>query len=108
MAACRDCDASIRFVRIVNTGRMMPVDPVTDDRGNVWAWQRNQDNWDALVLAPGVIPRAGERPVLGPVMTTPLVPRADAKPFMPHAATCPARSRPKQRRPKPRTEDTLF
>lgn len=108
MAACRDCGLAIRFVRIVNTGKMLPIDPVTDERGNVWAWRRNEYNWDALVLSPAKAPKPGEKPSIGPVMSTELRPRVDAQPFMPHAATCPGRARVPRPRPKPREDETLF
>lgn len=108
MAECRECHGPIRFVRIINTQNMLPIDPVPDERGNVWAWRRDQYNWDALVLSPGYVLEADDRPAIGSVMKTALRPRSDAQKFMPHHATCPAVPRKKQSRPKPRSDDTLF
>lgn len=35
MAACRWCGAPVVFVRMADTGRMMPCNPGPDDRANV-------------------------------------------------------------------------
>ena len=108
MAACRDCGLAIRFVKIIKTGKMLPVDPVPDENGNVWAWPRNAREWDGLVLSAAKAPKPGERPAIGPAMSTELRPRADAVAYMPHAATCPGRKRPAKPRPKPRMDEPLF
>lgn len=108
MAECRDCGAPIRFVRIINTGRMLPVDPVPDEKGNVWAWRRNAYEWDAMVLSPAKAPKPGEAPAIGPALSTELRPRADAVAFMPHHATCAGKARRVKLRPRPRVDDPLF
>ena len=35
---CRDCGAPIRFVRLITTGKLLPIDPDPHPSGNVAAW----------------------------------------------------------------------
>lgn len=66
---CRDCGASLRFVRMENTGKLVPVDPTPDDGGNVYAHPAG----DALH---GHVKTKGEQ--LPPAWAV----------YMPHHATC--------------------
>lgn len=37
LAECRDCHTPIRFVHLTKTGKAMPVNPLTNPKGNVAA-----------------------------------------------------------------------
>jgi len=87
MAACRDCAAPIRFVRL-DTGSLLPVDPLPHETGNVAA--RLYGN--RLV---GFVISKDHRP--GPL---------DSFRLVPHHATCEARKKPKQ--PAPPADESLF
>lgn len=66
---CRACPAEVLWVRMPS-GRVMPVDPVPDDEGNVAAMRDGHGVWLGHVL------KADERA------------RPYEKRFMPHFATC--------------------
>lgn len=68
-SACRACRATVLWVRMPS-GKLMPVDPVPDDEGNVAAMRDGRGVWVGHVL------KADER-------TAPYEKR-----FMPHFATC--------------------
>jgi hypothetical protein len=72
---CRDCHLPIRFVRIETTGSAMPVNPLTNPKGNVAA----RIAGGRLV---GFVISRDHRP--GPL---------DPLRFMPHHATCEAKAR---------------
>lgn len=114
MAACRDCGAPIRFVRVLPDFRAMPIDPLPDTRGNVYAWQEltgwfrgsghPRHRWVAIVLVEGASGRAGIEAALNERGRT----YANTQRYMPHAATCGGRPRPTKPRPTATAEDTLF
>lgn len=70
---CRDCHEPIRFVRMRDTGRLVPVNPVPDQAGTVFARL-------AGVALVGLVTSRDHRP--GPL---------DPYRFVPHHATCEAR-----------------
>jgi ribosomal protein L32 len=75
LAECRDCHEPIRFVHITKTGRPMPVNPLTNQKGNVAARI-------AGGRLTGFVISRDHRP--GPL---------DPFRFMPHHATCEERQR---------------
>lgn len=88
MSKCRDCSVGIKFVRMPK-GKLMPIDPVPDEDGNVVA---------RLVggsLAGHVLTKGEE------------VPDGWTR-FMPHAATCAVRNRSRRGAPSPRQAPSLF
>jgi len=87
MTECRDCAAPIRFVRL-DTGSLLPVDPLPHDTGNVAA--RLCGN--RLV---GFVISKDHHP--GPL---------DSFRLVPHHATCEARKKPTT--PKPPPDPALF
>ena len=89
LAECRDCHEPIRFVRIETTGNAMPVNPLTNPKGNVAA----RIAGGRLV---GFVISRDHRP--GPL---------DPLRFMPHHATCEAKaSSTSSSTPPPAAADT--
>lgn len=91
MAKCKQlaCGMPIAFVHLETTGRHMPVDPVPDEDGTVSA-------------------RLVEGQLTGRVLT-----RGEDDPqgwlrYMPHPATCAARSRGRKGKRRPTPPPTLF
>lgn len=79
MPKCRECGAPIKFVKAITTGRLIPVDAVPDEGGNVIA-RRGPDS--KLV---GRALTKDERVAEGVLV------------FMPHHATCEVQARRKAR-----------
>lgn len=73
---CRDCGATLKFVQMEGTGRLMPVNPIPDpEHGNVAA------RWTGERLAAGYVLKRGEQPKPGFRVFRPH--RADCKPDTP-------------------------
>lgn len=89
LAECRDCHEPIRFVLITTTGRPMPVNPLTNERGNVAA----RIAGGRLV---GFVISRDRRP--GPL---------DPLRYMPHAASCEALKK-KPSTPPTAADEPLF
>lgn len=79
---CRGCGVGLRFVRVENSGRVMPVDPAPDEDGNVIA------RMVSGVLTGHVLTKDEETP-------------PGWQRYMPHFATCPASDRRSKRLPPP-------
>lgn len=88
MSKCRDCLVPITFVRISNTGRVLPVDPAPDEDGNVFA-------------------RMVGGSLAGHVRTKDEHLPAGWSVFMPHHATCQIASRGRKRALGPSKAPTL-
>lgn len=86
---CHDCGASIHFARM-RTGKVMPVDPVPDDRGNVIARKVGTGQYIAGYVEN--LPSDGSTPVDPPGHVR----------LMPHFATCShPKHAPKRGAPRP-------
>lgn len=84
MSHCRDCGLPIAWVTLLS-GRVMPVEPVPDARGNVMARWRLGRLLDGMVRPVGMsTPPGWER-------------------YMPHKATCPELNSGGGGRPAPAT-----
>lgn len=92
LAECRDCAEPIRFVRMLDTGRAMPVNPKPSLTATV-----------AAARTRGPLGIALEGFVITPGRTT----KAHPLRFTPHAATCGAR-RPATTQPTPVSDPALF
>ena len=56
---CRRCDAILKFVRMADTGKSMPVNPIPDPTGLICA-RKVGDRWaGGYTLKSGEQPRAG-------------------------------------------------
>jgi hypothetical protein len=89
MSKCRDCSVAIKFVRIAPKGRMMPIDPVPDEDGNVVARLVGGSLAGHVLTKGEEVPEGWQR-------------------YMPHAATCAVRNRGRRGVPSPRQAPTLF
>lgn len=86
MSACRTCTFPIKFVRMRESGKAMPIDPVPDDTGNIACTPAGREYVDGHYLA------AGEQLAQGEVR------------MMQHWYTCDDPSkpgRPRRRNPTP-------
>ena len=92
MATCRECGAPIVFVRMAETGRIMPCNPGPDDRANVAHSRAN--------------PHHGGRVITD---DAPLDPATEAA-LLAHWATCtsPDAVRRRERKTPERTQPGLF
>lgn len=86
-ARCRECDAQLLFVVMVDTGRPLPVDPIPVADGNVCA-RLVGNRWHGYVIS-------ADRPA-NPQM----------KRYAAHFGTCP--DRVDARKPAPQAPPTLF
>lgn len=79
---CRDCHATIKFVRL-DTGRLIPVEPIPNTRGNVAAAKRPGGRLIGYVIS--------EKRPLEPGFAS----------YVPHFADCKQARRPKTPTPRP-------
>ena len=86
---CRDCGLEVMFLH-TRDGKRMPVDPYPHEDGTVAARPHAGAYVDGHVIKAGQLPGPGYRR------------------FLPHFATCQARRRAREQRPRPVPAPTLF